>query len=52
MSDISFVRTEMLPEKAPPLGETGAIKWARDNLFSGVLNSVLTVHIKETFTLI
>jgi general L-amino acid transport system permease protein len=43
MSDISFVRTEMLPEKAPPLGETGAIKWARDNLFSGVLNSVLTI---------
>ncbi|MBU2991641.1 ABC transporter permease subunit [Octadecabacter sp. B2R22] len=42
-SEISFVRTEMLPEKAPPAKETGAIKWVRQNLFSGWLNILLTV---------
>ncbi|MEM8774697.1 MAG: amino acid ABC transporter permease [Pseudomonadota bacterium] len=49
MSDASsqnmgaFVRTEMLPEQAPPATQTGAIKWVRENLFSSVPNSVLTV---------
>ena len=47
MSDInansSFVRTEMLPEQSPPAAQTGLIKWVRENLFSSVLNSVLTV---------
>src|SRR6056297_2062822 len=39
----AFVRTEMLPEQAPPATETGIIKWARENLFSGTSNSILTV---------
>ncbi len=39
----SFVRSEMLPEKAPPVTEVGLIKWARENLFSSVLNTVLTL---------
>ncbi len=43
MSDISFVRKEMLPEKAPPASEVGAIGWARHNLFSGWVNSILTL---------
>ncbi|MFT4715067.1 MAG: general L-amino acid transport system permease protein [Paracoccaceae bacterium] len=43
MSDVSYVRTEMLPEKEPPLGQAGAVKWARENLFSSVLNSTLTI---------
>jgi general L-amino acid transport system permease protein len=30
----AFVRTEMLPEKTPPVTQTGAIKWLRENLFS------------------
>jgi general L-amino acid transport system permease protein len=40
---LAYVRTEMLPEKAPPLAEAGAVKWVRENLFSGWLNSLLTV---------
>jgi general L-amino acid transport system permease protein len=41
--DIRFVRNEMLPEREPPLGEQGALKWVRENLFSGAVNSILTV---------
>ncbi|MCA0873843.1 amino acid ABC transporter permease [Seohaeicola saemankumensis] len=43
MSDISFVRTEMLPEQEPPASTVGAIGWARENLFSNWFNSLLTV---------
>lgn len=43
MSDISFVRTEMLPQQAPPATSVGVIGWMRANLFSGWLNSVLSV---------
>ena len=43
MSDVSFVRTEMLPEQAPPASEVGLIGWVRHNLFSGWFNSILTV---------
>lgn len=42
-STSTFVRTEMLPQKAPPVTEAGAVKWVRENLFSSVLNSILTV---------
>ncbi|MBK0329674.1 amino acid ABC transporter permease [Rhodobacteraceae bacterium F11138] len=40
---VTFVRDTMLPEKEPPLSTVGAIGWVRDNLFSGVLNSILTI---------
>ncbi|SEP15467.1 L-glutamine ABC transporter membrane protein /L-glutamate ABC transporter membrane protein /L-aspartate ABC transporter membrane protein /L-asparagine ABC transporter membrane protein [Salinihabitans flavidus] len=43
MSNLSFVRTEMLPEREPPLTEVGVIGWMRENLFSGWFNSILTV---------
>ena len=43
MSDISFVRNAMLPATAPPVSERGVIKWLRENMFSGWLNSILTV---------
>ena len=43
MSDVSFVRTEMLPPKDPPASEVGALGWAKTNLFSSVFNSILTV---------
>lgn len=43
MSDLSYVRKDMLPEKAPPVSEVGAIGWLRANLFSGWFNSILTV---------
>ncbi len=39
----SFVRTEMLPQQTPPVGESGIIKWLRENLFSGWFNSILTL---------
>ena len=42
-SSVSYVRTEMLPEQAPPVSESGLVKWVRENLFSGPLNTILTV---------
>ncbi|GAB1477800.1 amino acid ABC transporter permease [Paracoccaceae bacterium] len=43
MADISFVRHQMLEPKDPPASQSGVIKWLRENLFSGPLNSVLTI---------
>ncbi|MBI1415621.1 MAG: ABC transporter permease subunit [Limimaricola sp.] len=39
----SYVRDKMLPQAEPPTLQKGAIKWMRDNLFSGWLNSILTI---------
>lgn len=38
-----FVRTQMLGQQKPPASEQGMVKWLRENLFSGVLNSLLTL---------
>ena len=38
-----YVRDQMLAEKAPPILAAGPLKWARENLFAGPLNSALTV---------
>ena len=43
MSDISFVRNEILPPVAPPVTERGVVKWLRENLFSGWFNGALTI---------
>lgn len=43
MAETSFVRTEMLPPRPAPVSQVGAVKWMRENLFSGPLNTVLTV---------
>lgn len=40
---IEFSRKEMLPPLPPPVSERGAVKWARENLFSSPLNVALTV---------
>lgn len=40
---IAFVRDTQLPPAPPPVTETGAVKWVRENLFSSVLNTILTV---------
>lgn len=37
-----YVRQSMIAAEAPPATERGAIKWARENLFSSPLNTVLT----------
>jgi His/Glu/Gln/Arg/opine family amino acid ABC transporter permease subunit len=43
MSDVSYVRTEMLGEKEPPVSASGPIGWIRANLFSSWLNAILTI---------
>ena len=43
MADASFVRDQMLPPQAPPVTEAGAVKWLRENLFSGWFNTILTL---------
>lgn len=40
---VTYVRETMLPQKAPPVAQKGAIKWVRENLFSSWLNIFLTV---------
>jgi len=39
----NFVRTAMLPPELPPVSQRGVVKWMRENLFSSILNGVLTV---------
>ncbi|WP_101065503.1 amino acid ABC transporter permease [Roseovarius salinarum] len=43
MTQKAFVRTEMLPEQDPPPTEAGIVGWIRENLFSGWLNTLLTL---------
>ncbi|WP_424940895.1 amino acid ABC transporter permease [Aliiroseovarius sp. S253] len=43
MSDMSYVRSEMLPERSPPASSVGPVGWMRQNLFNGVVNSILTI---------
>ncbi|SEN90410.1 L-glutamine ABC transporter membrane protein/L-glutamate ABC transporter membrane protein/L-aspartate ABC transporter membrane protein/L-asparagine ABC transporter membrane protein [Gemmobacter aquatilis] len=40
---LTYVRGEMLAPKEPPLREAGVVKWLRENLFSGPLNTILTL---------
>ncbi|WP_299361376.1 amino acid ABC transporter permease [uncultured Paracoccus sp.] len=40
---VPYVRDTMLPQAAPPASQAGAVKWLRDNLFSGPVNTLLTV---------
>ena len=40
---IAYVRREMLAETPPPPGETGAMRWIRENLISSWLNTLLTL---------
>ena len=42
-TEISFVRTEMLSEQAPPALNVGPVGWVRNNLFPNVMSGVLTV---------
>ena len=43
MTDIGFVRHEMLPERDPPASTIGVVGWMRENLFSSIGNSITTV---------
>ena len=40
---IAFVRHETLKPSPPPASETGLVKWLRENLFSSVFNTFLTI---------
>lgn len=40
---VGFVRDTMLPSAAPPVRESGAVRWLRENLFSGPVNTILTI---------
>jgi general L-amino acid transport system permease protein len=43
MADLSFVRTELVPQKTPPLSQVGIVGWMRKNLFSSISNSILSI---------
>ncbi|MCL7464567.1 amino acid ABC transporter permease [Phaeovulum sp. NW3] len=40
---VAYVRDTMLPEQPPPASQAGVVRWLRENLFSGPLNTVLTL---------
>ncbi len=40
---VRYVRETMIPPSEPPLTEQGAVKWMRENLFSGWKNSLLSI---------
>jgi len=42
-NSVSYVSKADLPELPPPANTTGFIGWMRENLFSSILNSVLTL---------
>ena len=43
MSNKSYVRTEMLTAQPAPMGETGVLRWMRENLFSSIPNSIISL---------
>ena len=40
---VAYVRDTMIPEAPPPERQAGAVKWLRANLFSGPVNTILTL---------
>ena len=40
---VAYVAPSQIPPSPPPSAERGAVKWLRENLFSSILNGVLTV---------
>lgn len=40
---VAYVRDTMLPQGAPPMRQSGVVLWLRQNLFSGPLNTILTL---------
>lgn len=43
MTDLSYSRSEMVPERAPPMTASGPVRWIRENLFGSITDSILTV---------
>ncbi len=42
-TSLSFVRSAVIPEQRPPHRVSGPLVWMRENLFSSLLNTVLTI---------
>ncbi len=40
---VAFVRKTEIPPSPPPIREAGAVKWVRENLFSGWFNTIMTL---------
>ena len=40
---VAYVRESVIPQQAPPVRESGAIKWMRENLFPTIPNAILTI---------
>ncbi|MDF3414448.1 amino acid ABC transporter permease [Sulfitobacter sp. M57] len=40
---VSFVRTETIPQSAPPMTASGPLRWGRENLFATPANGALTL---------
>lgn len=45
MSDPVFVRTEMIPEQAPPASRRGLLGWLHANLFYSIGSSIVTLIV-------
>jgi len=45
MSKDAFVRTEMLPEQAPPNARQGLVGWLHEKLFFSIGNSIVTLIV-------
>lgn len=42
-NDLSFVRSEMVAAMPPPVNNSGVVGWMRQNLFSSIGNTILTL---------
>lgn len=42
-NNVAFVAEKQIPPSPPPSSAVGPIRWMRENLFNGVVNSVLTI---------
>jgi general L-amino acid transport system permease protein len=40
MVDLSFVRKDVIPQRAAPISESGIIGWFRKNMFSDIPNTI------------
>lgn len=40
---VAFVRTSEIPPAPPPTKEAGVVKWMRENLFSSIGNTIMTI---------
>lgn len=41
--NLTYVRNKMLEPQIPPDNQIGAIKWIRENLFNGIIGTILTL---------